>query len=158
MEQELASARKKYQKNKTYFKKLKKLKKGKLDNPIHQLHEQEFNKMDCLTCANCCKTTSPLLTDIDISRISRYLKMKPGYFISEYLHLDEDQDYVFKSLPCPFLGTDNYCIIYEIRPKACREYPHTDRKNMHQILNLTLKNTLVCPAVFRIFEKLKNEI
>ena len=156
MKQELALARKKYQKNKAYIKQLKKIKKGKLDKQIHELHQQEFKSIDCLTCANCCKTTGPLLTDTDINRISKYLKMKPANFTAEYLKIDEDKDFIFNTLPCPFLGTDNYCLIYEARPKACREYPHTNRKNMHQILNLTLKNTVVCPAVFRIFEKLKD--
>lgn len=32
-------------------------------------------------------------------------------------------------MPCPLLGRDNYCAVYADRPKACREYPHTDRRN-----------------------------
>ena len=77
--------------------------------------------------------------------------MKSSEFIDEYLFRDSDGDYVLKSAPCPFLGTDNKCLVYEDRPKACREYPHTNRKNMQGILDLSLKNTLVCPAVFKIF-------
>ena len=64
--------------------------------------------------------------------------------------MDEEQDYVLTQAPCHFLGPDNKCSIYEHRPLACREYPHTNRKNMHQILNLTEKNTRVCPAVAEI--------
>jgi Fe-S-cluster containining protein len=81
--------------------------------------------------------------------------MKPGDFIVKYLRIDEDRDYVLQSSPCPFLGDDNYCQVYKDRPKACREYPHTDRKKVVQIMELTLKNTLVCPAVFEIVERLK---
>jgi Fe-S-cluster containining protein len=77
--------------------------------------------------------------------------MRSSEFIDTYLFRDEDGDYVFKGAPCPFLGADNACLVYEDRPKACREYPHTDRKNMLGILDLTLKNTLVCPAVLKIF-------
>ncbi|MEL7427036.1 MAG: YkgJ family cysteine cluster protein, partial [Bacteroidota bacterium] len=66
--------------------------------------------------------------------------------------------YVLNTAPCPFLGDDNYCSIYSVRPRACREYPHTDRKNFHQILNLTLKNTAVCPATFRIVQRLKQAL
>jgi len=62
------------------------------------------------------------------------------------------------SSPCAFLGGDNYCSIYEVRPKACREYPHTDRKNMAQVLNLTYRNTMVCPAVAEIVEHIKKEV
>ena len=76
--------------------------------------------------------------------------MKETQFITNYLRMDEENDYVLKSSPCSFLGADNKCSIYEVRPLACREYPHTDRKNMHQILNLTEKNTEICPAVASI--------
>jgi hypothetical protein len=71
--------------------------------------------------------------------------------------IDDDKDYVLKSAPCPFLDHENYCTIYKDRPTACREYPHTNRKRMHQILEITLKNTLVCPAVARIFELINKE-
>jgi uncharacterized protein len=65
---------------------------------------------------------------------------------------------VLKSSPCAFLGADNYCSIYEARPRACREYPHTNRKKMHQILDLTMRNTQVCPAVLQIVERLEKVI
>ncbi|NBU47652.1 MAG: YkgJ family cysteine cluster protein, partial [Flavobacteriales bacterium] len=65
--------------------------------------------------------------------------------------------YVLKSSPCTFLGDDNYCNIYEVRPLACREYPHTDRKNMFQILDLTAQNSKICPAVSRIVQKITLE-
>ncbi|MEZ5067203.1 MAG: YkgJ family cysteine cluster protein [Bacteroidia bacterium] len=38
---------------------------------------------------------------------------------------------VLKKSPCPFLLDDNHCSIYSIRPQACREYPHTIRKNIY---------------------------
>ena len=91
----------------------------------------------------------------DIERLAKYLKQKPGDFIETYLRIDEDKDYVLRQAPCPFLGSDNYCSVYEARPTACREYPHTDRKRMEQILDLTFQNTIVCPAVLEITERLK---
>ena len=99
-----------------------------------------------------------MFTNKDIDRISKHLNLKPIIFISEYLRIDEDGDYVLKSTPCKFLQNNNYCSIYDVRPKACAEYPHTDRKKQHQILNLNLKNTEVCPGVFEIFEKVKSKI
>ena len=87
--------------------------------------------------------------------IARHLGQRPADFVDQYLHLDEDGDYVLNEAPCAFLGEDNYCSIYEVRPRACREYPHTDRKNFHQILGLTLKNTAVCPAVFEVVKRLR---
>jgi Fe-S-cluster containining protein len=49
-------------------------------------------------------------------------------------------------------------IIYENRPKACREYPHTNRKRFVQILNLSHKNCETCPVVYEIFEALRENL
>jgi Fe-S-cluster containining protein len=134
---------------------LRKMRKGIVDGKIHPLHEEAFEKIDCLACANCCKTTGPLFTTADIERIAYHLKLSAAQFINDYLRLDEDNDYVLQSVPCTFLDSDNYCSIYEVRPKACREYPHTDRINQAGILKLTEKNSQICPAVAQIFQKLE---
>ncbi|MBS1682824.1 MAG: YkgJ family cysteine cluster protein [Bacteroidetes bacterium] len=143
--------------NKDFFKRLKKTDSRKVDRAFHQAHQEVFEEIDCLTCANCCKTTSPIFYQTDIERIAKFLKIKPGDFVTEYLRVDEDKDYVLKTSPCPFLDSENYCTVYSARPKACREYPHTDRKKMVQITELTYKNTLVCPAVLAMVERLKKE-
>ncbi len=128
-----------------------------LDEHFHDLHEAAFEKIDCLDCANCCSTTSPIFIPKDIDRLAQRLRMKPSEFIETYLTVDEDGDYVLRSAPCPFLGDDHYCSVYEDRPRACREYPHTNRRKMHQILDLTYRNTLVCPAVLWIVEQLREK-
>jgi Fe-S-cluster containining protein len=148
-------ATQKHAENKRFFERLKAKKNKGLDEAFHELHEAVFEEIDCLKCANCCKTTSPIFKDNDIERIARHFKMRPSELIAKYLHLDEDNDYVLNTSPCAFLGTDNYCAIYEVRPRACREYPHTDRKNMAGILKITLENTKVCPAVFEMVERMK---
>src|SRR5688572_1161035 len=142
--------------NKKFLHGLKKKDPRKVDDAFHDLHEEVFEEIDCLTCANCCKTTSPIFYQTDIERVAKSLRMKPGDFIEKYLRVDEDKDYVLKSSPCPFLDSDNYCMVYDDRPKACREYPHTDRKKMVQITELTFKNTMVCPAVLEMVQRLKN--
>ena len=145
--------------NKKYFKKLKKHPPKKLDFLMQELHDNEFAKTDCLTCGNCCKTTSPIFTDRDIRRISRHLRMKEHQFIDQYLQRDSDDFMVLKEAPCTFLdASDNTCFIYEVRPKACAEYPHTNRKKFIQITDLTIKNTEICPATYRIVEELKRRM
>jgi uncharacterized protein len=133
---------------------LKKKQPKYLDHLFAELHEKVFDKMECLSCANCCKTTSPIFRDIDIKRISKRLRMNEMQFISTYLKMDEERDYVLQTSPCAFLGRDNECAIYEDRPLACKEYPHTNRKNMHQVLDLTRKNAQICPAVATIVEQI----
>lgn len=122
-------------------------------------HIQVFREINCLQCANCCKTTGPLFTDRDINRLAKHLNLSYQEFCDRYLRKDEDGDLVLQTLPCPFLDSNHYCTIYDVRPKACREYPHTDATHQNQIFSLTLKNAEICPAVLQVLEKLvKNTI
>lgn len=125
-----------------------------MDVQIHKLHEKYSSQIDCLKCANCCRTLGPRITDKDVERIAKTVRIKTIDVIEKYLITDEDGDMVFKSMPCPFLGNDNYCSIYESRPKACREYPHTDRKRFFQIYNLSVKNAYTCPIVYNVLNEL----
>lgn len=151
--QKLASAKK--AENQKFALKMKKRKPVRLDEVVHKLHDQAFAEFNCLDCANCCKTISPIITQKDIDRISKYTGVKAGDFIQTWLEMDEDGDFVFRNTPCPFLGKDNRCSVYEERPKACREYPHTDRDRFVRIIDLSMKNTMVCPVVYAIIEELK---
>ncbi|MEZ5008993.1 MAG: YkgJ family cysteine cluster protein [Chitinophagales bacterium] len=154
IKQQAASKRKEHEK---IVSKLKSKTPKQLDQTIHQKHEQLFENIDCLDCANCCKTTSPLILQSDISNISAYLKIQPGELMKQHIIMDEDGDFVFNQTPCPFLGNDNYCSIYEARPKACREYPHTQQRKQISIIDITLENVAICPAVFRIFEHIESK-
>ena len=152
-------AKEKNLETKKYFEKLKKRTPNNLDFVVQELHVSEFKRTDCLTCGNCCKTTSPIFTEKDIQRIAKYVKMKEHLFISTYLERDSDDFYVLKTSPCSFLDlNDNKCTIYDVRPKACNEYPHTNRRKFIQLTNLTMKNTAICPAVYNIVEALKKKL
>jgi Fe-S-cluster containining protein len=152
-------AKDKFLESKKYFARLKKRTPKNLDVIMQDLHKKEFEKTDCLACGNCCKTTSPIFTNKDVERISKHFKMKEVAFIAQYLDRDEDDFYVLKTAPCTFFDeTDNTCFIYDVRPKACSEYPHTNRRKFIQLTGLTLKNTDVCPAAYNIVEKLKQTL
>lgn len=139
---------------KRFFSKNKKKLEG-MDLQIHALHNKISERTDCLHCANCCRSLGPRITDKDVERIAKALRMKPAEVSKKYLKVDEDGDLIFQSLPCPFLRSDNYCAIYDSRPKACREYPHTDRKRFYQIYNLSIKNAYTCPIVYEVLEEIK---
>lgn len=141
--------------NKKFFDRLKKLNPKDLDSVTNRLHDEAFEHIDCLQCANCCATTGPLLLDKDIQRLATAIKMRPAAFTEKYLRIDEDRDYVFKEHPCPFLGHDNYCSVYENRPKACAEYPHTQQNKIYSKLKITYLNSMICPAVAEVIEGLK---
>lgn len=132
------------------FKKLKRKKPKNLDGLFRESHERAFDEIDCLKCANCCKTTSPIFRGIDIKRISKKMKVSASDFEDKYLRRDEDSDWVLKTSPCTFLLDDNTCEIYDYRPQACVEYPHTNQRKVVQVLDLTLKNIEVCPAAAKI--------
>lgn len=149
------TASKRMEEHKKLLAVLKKKNSSDVDKVFQRLHDEAFEKIDCLKCANCCKTTSPIFYQRDIERLAKHFRIRPSEFIEQYLHIDEDNDYVLNSAPCPFLGDDNYCSVYDSRPTACREYPHTDRKRVQQIFDLTLKNASVCPAVFDILENIR---
>lgn len=131
--------------------------KNKVIRELHALHEEAFEQVDCLACANCCKHYSPRFKTPDIKRISKLLSLKESVFIETYLKIDEEGDYVLKNKPCPFLGSDNFCSIYDDRPSDCRRFPYTDEDVFIKRPQLTLKNTSFCPAAYFVIEKLMQE-
>lgn len=139
---------------KNYVQFLKRCNAREVIKKLPKLHDEVFQKIDCLQCANCCKNHSPRFKIPDIKRIAKYLKIKEGDLIQTYLKLDEENDYVMQSQPCAFLGKDNYCQIYDVRPSDCSRYPYTDEDVLVKRSQLTIKNSEVCPAVFEILEKL----
>ena len=133
------------------------LQRASKNNVLRQLpdyHEEAFSKVDCLQCANCCKNFSPRFKTPDIKRLSKLLQMRESDFIETYLKVDEDGDYVANTSPCPFLGDDNYCSIYEDRPSDCRRFPYTDEDVIFKRQPLTLKNSTFCPITYFVLEKL----
>lgn len=130
---------------------------GELDTEVKQLHDEAFEQIDCLSCANCCKTTPAMVTKSDAKKIAAHLGIPPKTFIKKYLIEDIVGGYVFSRVPCVFLGEDHKCSIYEVRPQACRRYPHTDESGFGRRPKLNAANTVVCPAVYHIVEQLKSK-
>ncbi len=139
---------------KKYKQYLQKAEKNKVLKALPDLHKEAFEKIDCLQCSNCCKNYSPRFKTPDIKRISRHLKMRESDFIEKYLVVDEEGDFVANAKPCPFLGADNYCSIYDERPSDCRRFPYTDEDVFIKRKELTLKNSTFCPITYFVLEKL----
>jgi len=146
------------ERQKVYKQFLQKAEKNQVLRQLPDLHEEAFARIDCLQCANCCKNYSPRFKTPDIKRISKHLKMKESDFIDTYLRVDEDGDFVARSLPCPFLGTDNYCSIYDQRPSDCHRFPYTDEDVFIKRQAITLKNSTFCPITYFVIEKLMEAV
>lgn len=142
------------ERQKIYKQYLQRANKNTVLRQLPGFHEEAFDKVDCLQCANCCKNFSPRFKTPDIKRISKLLRLRESDFIETYLKVDEDGDYVANTAPCPFLGADNYCSIYEDRPSDCRRFPYTDEDVIIKRQPLTLKNSSFCPITYFVLEKL----
>ena len=142
------------ERQKLYKNYLLKADKNKVLKQLPDLNETAYEKINCLNCAACCKNYSPRFKTPDIKRISKHLDMKEGVFIEKYLNLDEEGDYVVNTKPCPFLGDDNYCSIYDVRPSDCARFPYTDEDVILKRVPLTLKNSTFCPIVYFVLEEL----
>ena len=87
------------ERQKLYKQYLQRAKKNDVLKQLPQLHEEAFSRIDCMQCANCCKNYSPRFKTPDVKRISKHLRMRESDFIEKYLNVDEEGDFVVKSLP-----------------------------------------------------------
>ena len=130
-----------------------------IDSIVHEINDDVTAQIDCTKCANCCKLITPELDDEDISKFSVGLKMVKNQFINTFLTKEEapQKDYIFNRQPCPFLK-NNLCSYYHLRPKACVSYPHLHKKKFVLRLWSVVVNYSICPIVFNVYERLKEEL
>ncbi|MBI1227569.1 MAG: YkgJ family cysteine cluster protein [Bacteroidetes bacterium] len=140
------------------IKRLKRKQGKQLDVLADEVHDDVFKKIDCLECAGCCTGIPPIVTRADVTRIAKDFGMRPADFQDKYLMVDEDGDTVMKTTPCPFLESDNKCLIYDIRPRACRQYPHTNYLDFSKNMRLHAPNANICPAVFHILREIERRL
>ncbi len=130
-----------------------------IDVLAQELHREVFAQIDCTRCANCCKTATPAVDDADIDRMAAWLKLPRAEFIAAYLAAyPAEGRYHMNALPCPFLGDDDRCAIYEVRPASCRGYPYTDQTGFTTRAYLHTSNTVTCPAVYHIVKEMCKRI
>ena len=143
--------------NYNFLRRLKRRSSGKMvDRIALQLHQEVFQIVDCTRCANCCRRLRPVFTDDDIDRIAHHLERTREQFVAAFLEWDEEEHrHRTNSTPCPLLGEDNQCTVYDVRPETCKEYPYTDKKDFVFSVISRANHALVCPAAFAIVEGMK---
>lgn len=131
-----------------------------LDRTAKGISADAFRVIDCLDCGNCCRSMTPTFTRRDIIRISHHLGMEYQEFIKTYLKKDhENKDWINKKMPCQFLNLkDNKCSIYEVRPRDCSGFPHTDRNDFKHYSKSHKQNIMYCPITYYVVENLMNTI
>jgi Fe-S-cluster containining protein len=143
-----------------FLKKVAKSRKKGLLKTVAAVDKEVWKEVSCLSCANCCKKMTPTFNRNDISRISRHFNMTSKEFYDKWLTKDDAGDTVNKSTPCQFLGKDNRCTIYSIRPKDCAEFPHFLHKDFRYQARekVYATNMPLCPATLVFVEKLQAKI
>lgn len=154
----LKEAELEYDENKKFIMTLKRVKAKNLDREFNMLHDQVFEEIDCLQCGNCCRTVKPIYQQKDIVKLAKRFNCRPIVWEREYTDVDDDNDRIAKTAPCPFIADDNYCIYYEDKPKYCRDFPYTDKTRLRNYLRETMENTKICPAVYLMIKEIKKSV
>lgn len=126
-----------------------------LDAVVLETTDEVWKHIDCKTCANCCRTLQIEVDNADIVRLAGHKSMTVSQFKRQYTAVAEDKTLHFVSTPCPFLGEDNLCSVYEDRPKACRDFPFLHGENFRSRTLGVIEHTSDCPIVFNVWQALK---
>lgn len=135
---------------------LKQQNSDEIDSVVHRLNWEFSEQIDCTTCGNCCKKLKPCIVDQDIERLSSRFNISVVQVKEQYAET-ENNELFFKVLPCSFIE-DKKCTIYNDRPEVCRSFPYLHKNFFTSRLLNVIENYLICPIVFNVLEKLKDEL
>ena len=132
------------------------------ERQFRHVAEEIEDKIDCRACANCCKVAETNISERDVEKLARFLRITPKQFIAEYTTMsvqeEEEEDLILRRTDagCIFLD-GNDCSIYEARPDTCSNFPHLIRgagsiqSRMWQMID----RATYCPIVYNSLEKYK---
>jgi Fe-S-cluster containining protein len=127
---------------------------------FRRISEEIEDQIDCRACANCCKVAETDITERDVDRLARYLRITPRQFVEQYTTssaFEKDETILRRrETGCIFLD-GNDCTIYDARPDTCRDFPHLMRgagsfeSRMWQMPD----RATYCPIVYNALEAFK---
>lgn len=83
---------------------------------------------ECVRCGNCCRWPGPVrVTEAEIARIARFLEMSPEKFGERYTRLVDNRfalSLTEKADGSCALLEGNDCLIHEVKPRQCRDFPN----------------------------------
>jgi Fe-S-cluster containining protein len=118
-------------------------------------------EIDCTKCANCCRVATVQLSERDVEKIAKFLRIKPAEFLRDYTFESEEEGLILKRSDsgCIFLS-GNDCTIYESRPRTCVDFPHLIRgagSFLSRMWQMPDRATY-CPIVYNSLEAFKEEV
>ena len=131
------------------------------DRILRRVAQGIEDQIDCTTCANCCRVATARVSERDVERLARFLRIKPAAFLTDYTEPSEEEGTVLRrtGTGCVFLhGTT--CTVYEARPETCQKFPHVVRgagsiaSRMWQFVD----RACYCPIVYNTLEAFKDEL
>lgn len=131
------------------------------DRILRRIAEGIEEQIDCTQCANCCRVATVTISERDVDRLARYLRIKPKNFLAEYAEESEDEGIILRRSEsgCVFLS-GNDCTVYDARPDICQRFPHLVRgqgsiaSRMWQFID----RACYCPIVYNTLEAFKDEL
>lgn len=129
-----------------------------MDKVVRDTTDAVWKQIDCTKCANCCRTLQVVVDDTDIARLAARFGVPAKQFARRYVAVAADRVRHIAASPCPFLGDDNRCTVYEDRPRACRDFPYLHDTHFVSRTLTMIDNTAACPIVFNVWQKLKETL
>ena len=132
-----------------------------VERKMRKLAQDAEEAMDCQTCANCCRVATAKITERDVEKLAKFLKIKPGQFLTDYADQTEDEGWVLRRTEqgCVFLD-GNECTVYKARPATCEDFPHLIRGPGSFLARLWQMpdRATYCPIVYQAMESFKAEV
>jgi Fe-S-cluster containining protein len=132
-----------------------------IDKPFQILASEVQQHVDCTACANCCRHSVVSVNKSEIENIAGHLGTTSEAVARLYTVPDPDASALRILLNagegCVFLD-GNLCMIYEARPKTCRDFPHVGVGKQNSLGSR--KSSLarwapLCPIIFNALEEYK---
>jgi Fe-S-cluster containining protein len=132
------------------------------DRILRRIAQQIEDQTDCTACANCCRVATVRLSERDIERLARALRIPAARFLADYTTETEDEGRILQrdsSSGCVFLS-GTACTVYESRPDTCQRFPHLVRGNGSIASRMWefVDRATYCPIVYNSLEAFKAEL
>lgn len=131
------------------------------DRRFRRIAEGIEEEIDCRACANCCKVAATPVTERDVERLAKHLRIRMAEFVQRYTTPEPEGNGLILQRTekgCVFLD-GNDCTVYEERPHTCADFPHVVRgagsitRRMWQFID----RACYCPIVYNTLEAFKDE-